>query len=36
MNKLNSAYKSIGEVAKILELNDEKKGSLKTHTIRFW
>ena len=36
MNKLNSAYKSIGEVARILELNDEKKGSLKTHTIRFW
>ena len=36
MNKLNSAYKSIGEVAKILELNDEKKGSVKTHTIRFW
>ena len=36
MNKLNSAYKSIGEVAKILELNDEKKGRLKTHTIRFW
>ena len=36
MNKLNSAYKSIGEVAKILKLNDEKKGRLKTHTIRFW
>ncbi len=36
MNKLNSAYKSIGEVARILELNDEKKGRLKTHTIRFW
>ena len=36
MNKLNSAYKSIGEVARILELNDKKKGSLKTHTIRFW
>ena len=36
MSKLNSAYKSIGEVAKILELNDEKKGRLKTHTIRFW
>ena len=35
MNKLNSAYKSIGEVAKILELNDEKKGRLKTHTIDF-
>tara|TARA_B100000965_G_scaffold223039_1_gene186654 strand:- start:228 stop:605 length:378 start_codon:yes stop_codon:yes gene_type:complete len=36
MNKLNSAYKSIGEVARILELNDKKKGRLKTHTIRFW
>ena len=36
MNKLNSAYKSIGEVAKILELNDDKKKRLKTHTIRFW
>ena len=36
MNKLNSTYKSIGEVAKILGLIDEKKGRLNTHTIRFW
>ena len=36
MNKLDDAYKSIGEVAKILDLVDEKNGSLKTHTIRFW
>ena len=36
MNKLNSAYKSIGEVAKILGLIDEKNGRLNTHTIRFW
>ena len=36
MNKFNSAYKSIGEVAKILGLINEKKGSLNTHTIRFW
>ena len=36
MNKLNSAYKSIGEVAKILGLKDEKNGRLNTHTIRFW
>ena len=36
MNKLNSAYKSIGEVARILELSDDKKGRLKTSTIRFW
>ena len=36
MNKLNSAYKSIGEVAKILNLKDKKTGKLNTHTIRFW
>ena len=36
MKKLNSAYKSIGEVAEILGLKDLKKGSLNTHTIRFW
>ena len=32
----NSKYKTIGEVAKILCLIDKKKGSLSTHTIRFW
>jgi len=36
INKTNKAYKSIGEVAKILELVNEKKGTLNTHTIRFW
>ena len=41
MNKLkeNSKYKSyktIGEVAQILELIDKKSGKLSTHTIRFW
>ena len=36
INKLDSAYKSIGEVAKILELINIKKGTLNTHTIRFW
>ena len=38
MDKLkeNSKYKTIGEVAKILKLVNEKKGSLSTHTIRFW
>ena len=36
MNKLNSTYKSIGEVAKILDLVDKKKGRINTHTIRFW
>ena len=36
MNKSDSAYKTIGEVAKILKLESNKKGILPTHTIRFW
>ena len=36
MDKLDSAYKTIGEVAKILDLKVNKKGSLPTHIIRFW
>ena len=36
MKKSNNAYKSIGEVAKILDLVNKKNGSLNTHTIRFW
>ena len=36
MNKSDSAYKTIGEVAKILRLKSKKKGVLPTHTIRFW
>ena len=36
MNKTNNAYKSIGEVAKILNLVNKKNGNLNTHTIRFW
>jgi|TARA_B100000787_G_C15913625_1_gene173601 DNA-binding transcriptional MerR regulator len=36
IHKINGAYKSIGEVAKILDLVNQKKGTLKTHTIRFW
>ena len=36
IHKSNKAYKSIGEVAKILNLVNEKKGTLNTHTIRFW
>jgi len=36
MNKSDSAYKTIGEVAKILDLKSNKKGVLPTHTIRFW
>ena len=35
-SKANSRYKSIGEVAKILSLVNERNGSLSTHTIRFW
>ena len=34
--KKNSKYKSIGEVAKILNLVNNKKSSFSTHTIRFW
>ena len=36
IHKNVTAYKSIGEVAKILELVNKKKGTLNTHTIRFW
>ena len=36
IHKNNNAYKSIGEVAKILDLVNKKKGTLSTHTIRFW
>jgi DNA-binding transcriptional MerR regulator len=36
MNKLDNAYKTIGEVAKILKLTSNKKGVLPTHIIRFW
>ena len=32
----NSKYKTIGEVAQILDLYNEKNGSFSTHTIRFW
>ena len=32
----NKKYKTIGEVAKILNLVNKKNGSLSTHTIRFW
>ena len=34
--KNDTAYKTIGEVAKILDLVNKKKGTLSTHTIRFW
>ena len=36
IHKNNDAYKSIGEVAKILDLVNKKKGTMNTHTIRFW
>ena len=36
MTKSDNAYKTIGEVAKILDLVNKKNGSLNTHTIRFW
>ena len=36
IHKINDAYKSIGEVAKILDLINKKNGTLKTHTIRYW
>ena len=34
--KFENAYKTIGEVAKILNLKTNIKGGLPTHTIRFW
>ena len=36
MNKASGAYKSIGEVAKLLNLVNKKNGNLNTHTIRYW
>jgi DNA-binding transcriptional MerR regulator len=36
MIKSETAYKTIGEVAEILDLINRKKGTLNTHTIRFW
>ena len=36
MLKHNNAYKTIGEVVKILDLKSKKKDSSPTHTIRFW
>ena len=36
MEKADQAYKTIGEVAKILNLKVNKKGALPTHIIRFW
>ena len=36
INKDKNAYKTIGEVVKILGLKSKKGISLPTHTIRFW
>ena len=35
-DKTEKAYKTIGEVAEILELKSKNKGNFSTHTIRFW
>ena len=34
--KTFDAYKTIGEVAEILNLVNSKNGSLSTHTLRYW
>ena len=35
-NKSENAYKTIGEVAEILNLKSKKNRGLSTHTLRFW
>ena len=35
-NKSISAYRTIGEVARDLDLISSKNGSLQTHTLRYW
>tara|TARA_B100001093_G_scaffold145386_1_gene138042 strand:+ start:1985 stop:2356 length:372 start_codon:yes stop_codon:yes gene_type:complete len=36
MNKISTAYKTIGEVVKILNLKNKSGKLIPTHTIRFW
>ena len=36
LDKDREAYKTIGEVAKELDLINKKTGDLQTHTIRYW
>ena len=36
MSKSETAYKTIGGVAKILKLKLNKKGNVSTHIIRYW
>ena len=35
-DKIENKYKTIGEVARQLNLIDKKTGQLQTHTIRYW
>ena len=35
-DKINEAYKTIGEVTKELGLVNKYNGHLQTHTIRYW
>ena len=35
-NKLSTAYKTIGEVVKILNNHDPKSVKINAHTLRFW
>ncbi len=35
-NKYNEAYKTISEVADLLNLVDQNTGKISTHTLRFW
>ena len=35
-NKSENAYKTIGEVVKIIGLKSKKNQSIPTHTIRYW
>ncbi len=35
-NKADSAYKTISEVVKILDLKSKKSKSIPTHTLRYW
>ena len=36
MSKFENAYKTIGEVVKIIGLKSRKNNSIATHTIRYW
>ena len=36
MSKYDSAYKTIGEVVKILDLKNKSGNSTPTHTLRYW